>query len=270
MQGGSYDTTSTATAAPGSPVWAEREAWHARLRGRLLSWETVLALFTVALLLVAVATTPGFGDQIQPRVIPVEDGRQGTARPSARAPDHRPGDRHLRRQYRRRWRHRHGHGHACRRRHPLAILAALLPVAVCGAFNAFFVTLGLPSLIVTLGTLAMFRGLCYVLVGGTPVSEVPQWLLDYSFLDLPGTYIPYSLVPFLLLAAWSGSCCTAPPSAGGVRHRREPGAGSLRRCARTRARSRCSSLRVWSRHWLASCTPASIPRPHRTDARLRA
>jgi len=83
---------------------------------------------------------------------------------------------------------------------PLAIVVALLTGAACGSLNGFLVTkLGLPSLIVTLGTLAMFRGLCYVLVGGTPISGMPEALRDFVNGSVPGTFIPYAIVPFLIL-----------------------------------------------------------------------
>jgi rhamnose transport system permease protein len=81
----------------------------------------------------------------------------------------------------------------------VAVVAAVLTGAGCGVVNAAFVTLGLPSLIVTLGTLAVFRGLCYVLVGGTPVNTVPDAILQFSYTDVPGTFVPWVFVPFLVL-----------------------------------------------------------------------
>ena len=48
----------------------------------------------------------------------------------------------------------------------LAILAALLTGLAGGALNGALVTmLGLPSLVVTLGTLAVFRGVGYIILG---------------------------------------------------------------------------------------------------------
>jgi len=82
-----------------------------------------------------------------------------------------------------------------------AIAAALLVGAACGAFNGFCVTaLGLPSLIVTLGTLALFRGLCYLLIGGTPITDVPTALINFGNNNVQGTFIPQDFVPFLILA----------------------------------------------------------------------
>ena len=49
--------------------------------------------------------------------------------------------------------------------------------AVLGAVNGFFITvLGLPSLAVTIGTLALYRGLAYVLLGDTAVADFPRRL----------------------------------------------------------------------------------------------
>jgi rhamnose transport system permease protein len=87
----------------------------------------------------------------------------------------------------------------------IAIAVALLVGAACGAFNGFCVTaLRLPSLIVTLGTLALFRGLCYVLIGGTPISTIPDSLIGFGNDTLFGTFIPQDFVPFLILAPLFG------------------------------------------------------------------
>jgi rhamnose transport system permease protein len=53
---------------------------------------------------------------------------------------------------------------------PLCILIG----AVLGAFNGFLVTgLGLPSLAVTIGTLALYRGLAFVVLGDGAVADFP-------------------------------------------------------------------------------------------------
>ena len=50
---------------------------------------------------------------------------------------------------------------------------ALATGALCGAFNGVLVTrAGLPSLIVTLGTLAMFRGVGYIILGSGSVNQL--------------------------------------------------------------------------------------------------
>jgi rhamnose transport system permease protein len=84
---------------------------------------------------------------------------------------------------------------------PVAITVALVAGAGCGALNGFFVAvLRLPALLVTLGTLALFRGLCYVLLGGTPISPLPDFFSALGNDNIPGLIVPWAIVPFLLLA----------------------------------------------------------------------
>jgi len=83
----------------------------------------------------------------------------------------------------------------------VAITMALLAGALCGLFNGVLVAkLGLPSLVVTLGTLALFRGLAYVVLGDRAVSEFPLGFTDFGFANLPGTLIPWTAVVFAVLA----------------------------------------------------------------------
>lgn len=85
--------------------------------------------------------------------------------------------------------------------HLAALAVAVAVGATCGAINGFFVTvLRLPSLVVTLGSLALFRGLCYVLVGGTPISPLPAELTAFAYGSVGDTWIPLTIVPFLVLA----------------------------------------------------------------------
>jgi simple sugar transport system permease protein len=51
----------------------------------------------------------------------------------------------------------------------LSVLACLLVGVACGLFNGYLVAiLGIPSLVITLGTLFLFRGMEMVLLGGRP------------------------------------------------------------------------------------------------------
>jgi rhamnose transport system permease protein len=82
-----------------------------------------------------------------------------------------------------------------------AIAAALLAGALCGLFNGVLVArVGLPSLVVTLGTLALFRGLAFVVLGDRAVSEFPLGFTDFGFNTVPGTLIPWPAVVFAVLA----------------------------------------------------------------------
>ena len=73
--------------------------------------------------------------------------------------------------------------------------------ALCGAFNGILVTrLGLPSLAVTIGTLALFRGLAYVVIGDESVTDFPEYWTDFAFGNFAGTFIPNTIVLFAVLA----------------------------------------------------------------------
>ncbi len=77
----------------------------------------------------------------------------------------------------------------------LAVLAGLGTGILCGAFNGFLVTrIGLPSLAVTIGTMALYRGLCWVLLGNTPVSEIPESWTNLGADTIPHTVFPWSFI----------------------------------------------------------------------------
>ena len=82
-----------------------------------------------------------------------------------------------------------------------ATLIVLLFGGVLGAFNGLMVTwLGLPSLVVTLGTLAMFRGVGYILIGSRSINQFPDALTDFGINNLGQAPLPWTMVPFLILA----------------------------------------------------------------------
>jgi rhamnose transport system permease protein len=79
---------------------------------------------------------------------------------------------------------------------PLAVLLG----AVLGMVNGFFVTvLGLPSLAVTIGTLALYRGLAFVLLGDTAVADWPRTYTAWAIGNIPGTPVPNVVVPLVVL-----------------------------------------------------------------------
>ena len=81
-----------------------------------------------------------------------------------------------------------------------AAAAALLVGLIGGAFNGFLITVvGLPSLAVTIGTLALFRGLAVGLLGTTAVTSFPDGWRALAQAKIVGTSIPYIMVPFLIL-----------------------------------------------------------------------
>ena len=82
----------------------------------------------------------------------------------------------------------------------LAIGVALLVGLVAGCLNGFLVTkLALPSLVVTIGTLALFRGLAYVVLGDQAVSNFPTAFTNFGFSTIPGTELPWSGLIFAIL-----------------------------------------------------------------------
>nr|WP_296778375.1 ABC transporter permease [Rhodococcus sp. (in: high G+C Gram-positive bacteria)] len=77
----------------------------------------------------------------------------------------------------------------------------LLLGCVLGALNGLLVAkLGLPSLAVTIGTLALFRGLAFVLLGDQAVSNFPRAYTSWVTGTIGGTSIPNLAVPLVVLA----------------------------------------------------------------------
>jgi rhamnose transport system permease protein len=82
----------------------------------------------------------------------------------------------------------------------LAIGAALLVGLVAGCLNGLLVTkLALPSLVVTIGALALYRGLAYVVLGDQAVSNFPTSFTNLGFGTIPGTELPWSGLIFAIL-----------------------------------------------------------------------
>jgi rhamnose transport system permease protein len=89
----------------------------------------------------------------------------------------------------------------------LAAILALLTGVACGLLNGLLVTrFGLPSLVVTLGTLALFRGLAFVILGGPQgqiaISNYPADFTRFGFGTIPGTVVPWSVILFVALLAF--------------------------------------------------------------------
>jgi rhamnose transport system permease protein len=77
-------------------------------------------------------------------------------------------------------------------------LAAVLSVLVGGAvgvINGVLVTIvGLPSLAVTIGTLALFRGIAVGLLGTTAITDFPPSLTRFFSGSVPGTPVPWQIL----------------------------------------------------------------------------
>ncbi len=83
----------------------------------------------------------------------------------------------------------------------VGIIIVLILGVIAGLINGLLVTrLGLPSLVVTLGTLGLYRGLAYVVLGDQAVSNFPDAFTSFGFGSIPGTLIPWPFVVFAILA----------------------------------------------------------------------
>ena len=85
---------------------------------------------------------------------------------------------------------------------PWGLILALAPMAglALGAFNGWLVAyFGLPSLAVTLATMALYRGAAQILVGDHSI-RLPDWLVGIDYVNIPGTPVPLPLLLFLFVA----------------------------------------------------------------------
>ncbi|MFJ8029271.1 ABC transporter permease [Streptomyces sp. NPDC096032] len=81
---------------------------------------------------------------------------------------------------------------------PLCLLLGV----VCGLVNGLLVTrLGLPSLAVTIGTLAAYRGIAQIVLGSDAVTDFPSRYQEFAAGRLGTTFLPQAFLPFLVLLA---------------------------------------------------------------------
>ena len=85
---------------------------------------------------------------------------------------------------------------------PAAMVVGLLVGTLAGLVNGAIVVYGrLPSLVVTIGTLALYRGIAQILLKERGVSAFPDWYQEIGFGTVAGTPIPWSVVGFALFFA---------------------------------------------------------------------
>jgi rhamnose transport system permease protein len=83
----------------------------------------------------------------------------------------------------------------------VACLVALLVGTLAGLVNGLIITrVRLPSLVVTLGTYALYRGLANAVLGNGEISDFPADFASIDLRYLPGTHIPAPLLIFTGLA----------------------------------------------------------------------
>ena len=93
------------------------------------------------------------------------------------------------------------------------VIVAIVGLAA-GAFNGLLVTrLGLPSLAVTIGTLALYRGIATILLGPTTVANFPAAYTNLGVNGVPFTAndVTYSTLIFVVLAIIFGVVLHATP-----------------------------------------------------------
>lgn len=94
----------------------------------------------------------------------------------------------------------------------LMVVAAILTGLLCGLFNGWLVTrLAIPSIVVTIGTLSLYRGLAQVLLGDQAITGYPETLVMWGngtladlLVDWPWLILPIECVVMLLLALGVG------------------------------------------------------------------
>ena len=89
---------------------------------------------------------------------------------------------------------------------PMLILVGLGTGLICGAFNGVLVTrLGLPSIVVTIGTMSLFRGISYIVLGDQAYRTYPSdfsffgqgyvwWVISFEFVMFAVIGLVYGLV----------------------------------------------------------------------------
>ncbi|MDC4233419.1 ABC transporter permease [Actinomyces sp. B33] len=85
------------------------------------------------------------------------------------------------------------------------LLVCLFVGLLCGAFNGVLTAfVGIPALAVTIGTLALYRGLALVIIGDQSISAFPEWATSFATGSFGSTGIPYVVVPLavFVLAFW--------------------------------------------------------------------
>ena len=84
------------------------------------------------------------------------------------------------------------------------VMVALLGAAA-GLFNGVLVTrVGLPSLAVTIGTLALYRGIALIILGSNTISNFPAPYSTIGVLGVANTNLPWNVAIFAVLAVIFG------------------------------------------------------------------
>ncbi|GAB3615820.1 ABC transporter permease [Okibacterium endophyticum] len=100
---------------------------------------------------------------------------------------------------------------------PMVLLVSVVVGALAGAFNGVLVAVvGLPSLAVTIGTLALFRGLALVVIGDNAVASFPPELTSFFTSKLGTTGIPTVMIGVLIVIVFFGILLHLTPFGRGL------------------------------------------------------
>ena len=81
----------------------------------------------------------------------------------------------------------------------VAMVSGVVVGTLAGLINGLIVVYGvLPSLVVTIGTLALYRGIAQIILNERGVSGFPEWYQNIGFGTIDGTPIPWSSIIFIL------------------------------------------------------------------------
>jgi len=97
---------------------------------------------------------------------------------------------------------------------PMILIFVIVAVvgALAGAVNGLLVTrVGLPSLAVTIGTLALYRGIALILLGPKTVANFPATYTNVGVEAIPHTDLSWSMGIFIVLAVIFGIVLHATP-----------------------------------------------------------
>jgi rhamnose transport system permease protein len=87
----------------------------------------------------------------------------------------------------------------------LAIIICLVVGTLCGFINGFLVTkLGLGSLAVTIGTLALYRGIANGMLNENTVNEFPEFWTSFGFDTFGTSFMPKTLPMIIIFAILFG------------------------------------------------------------------
>ncbi|MEC5190839.1 MULTISPECIES: ABC transporter permease [unclassified Arthrobacter] len=99
----------------------------------------------------------------------------------------------------------------------LVLGISVLAGFAAGMFNGFLIAvLGLPSLAVTIGTLALFRGLALVIIGDNAVANFPKTLTAFFTSKLGGTGIPTVMIGVVAVIIFFGVLLHLTPFGRGL------------------------------------------------------